>query len=201
MTSPTPPALWLASTSPRRRHLLQQAGIRFELCEPGPEYADGRGDHDHGETGVPHLLAVARARRKALGAVVPAGITPVLGVDTVVDLDGDELGKPRDRDGAAAMLRRLFGREHRVHTAHCLVWPSGAVVEELATAVVAGRVPSPAELAHYLDSGDWRGKAGAYGLQDPSQSFLRRVEGADDTVVGLHLAAVQRLLAAGPGGP
>ncbi len=187
--------LFLASTSPRRRELLTQAGIRFALCEPGPEYADGGTDHSHGETGEPAALAMARARRKALGAKADDPRIPVLGVDTVVDLDGEELGKPRDRSEAERMQRRLAGRQHRVHTAHVLVSPAGRCAAELATAVVVCRVPGEAELQRYLDTGDWRGKAGAYGIQDSGQAFLSLAEGSFDTVVGLHLDAVRRLLA------
>ncbi|MBX3461982.1 MAG: Maf-like protein [Planctomycetes bacterium] len=192
------PVLQLASTSPRRRSLLQAAGIPFVLCEPGPEL-----DHLPPRAGVtPRDLARERARRKALGAAAPASGLPVLGVDTVVDLDGVELGKPRDRDEAAAMLHRLIGRRHAVHTAHCLVAPGGdAFAEEIASATVTCRTPGAAEIAAYLASGDWHGKAGAYGLQDPTQSFLCLAEGAFDTVVGLHVPAVLRLLAAATGRP
>jgi septum formation protein len=193
--------LYLASTSPRRRELLTAAGVRFALCEPGPEYACGGTDHTHREVGEPADLAIGRARRKALGASVPDPSVPVLGVDTVVDLDGQELGKPRDRAEAERMQRRLAGRDHRVHTAHALVDPaSGRVVEELASAVVACRCPDEAELARYLDSGEWRGKAGSYGIQDGSQTFLRLTAGSFDTVVGLHVDAVRRLLARLRGG-
>jgi septum formation protein len=186
------PGLYLASTSPRRRMLLEQAGLPFELCEPGPEL-----DHVPAPPGtLPSQLAVDRARRKALGAVCLEPRVPVLGVDTVVELDGGELGKPRDRVEAESMLRQLSDRTHRVHTAHCLVVPaSGVVHEELASARVACGAPPAAELQRYLDSNDWVGKAGAYGIQDPTQGFLRVVEGEFDTVMGLHVAAVQRLLA------
>ncbi|HLQ37090.1 MAG TPA: Maf family protein, partial [Planctomycetota bacterium] len=163
-------------------------GIAFALVEPGPEPL---------ASGAPEELARQRAHSKAVRALLPAGaVAPVLGVDTVVDVDGRELGKPKDRAEASAMLLQLLSRSHRVHTAHVLVAPgSGRIVEELATAEVAGRAASAGELAGYLDSGDWRGKAGAYGLQDRTQQFLRLQSGAFDTVVGLHVAAVRRLLA------
>lgn len=185
--------LRLASTSPRRRHLLTAAGIAFELCEPGEEDVAG-------ETGAPAELALARARRKARGARVAEGSVPVLGVDTVVDLDGRELGKAASVDAARAMLTALAGRQHRVHTAHCLWWPDrGHDADETASAVVRCRQPSPAELSRYLESGQWRGKAGSYGIQDEAQTFLELAGGAFDTVVGLHVAAVRRLLARGAG--
>ena len=121
----TPPFdLWLASTSPRRRVLLERTGIRFALCEPGPEYGPGEGGEHESKDGDPAAHAIKRARLKALGAKVPDAAIAVLGVDTVVDLDGTEPGKARDRDAAARMLRLLFGRSHRVHTAHCLSLPA-----------------------------------------------------------------------------
>lgn len=182
------PSLALASTSPRRSALLREAGIEFVLAEPGPEPES---------SGPPERLARERARSKAMHATRPAGcVAPLLGVDTVVDLDGVELPKPRDRGEADAMLRRLAGRAHRVHTAHCLYDPdSGRVVEAMASATVACNQVLESELAAYLDSGDWRGKAGAYGIQDGSQSFLRIVRGPFDAVVGLHVDSVRRLLA------
>lgn len=188
--------LQLASTSPRRRELLVNAGLRFVLCEPGPEYAAGEGDEHGSAPGAPELHALQRATRKGEGAVVAIAATPVLAVDTVVDLDGRELGKPRDRGDAERMLRALAGRVHRVHTAHWLGWPGRAPgITRLCTAEVACGQPDAAELAHYLASEQWRGKAGSYGVQDAAQSFFRVVDGSIDTVVGLHVAAVRELLA------
>jgi nucleoside triphosphate pyrophosphatase len=183
------PSLVLASSSPRRSALLSAAGIAFVLGKPGPEPTGA---------GTPIELAVLRARAKAVHAELPAGVSvPVLGVDTVVDVDGRELGKPRDRGDAAVMLRQLCGRMHRVHTAHCLFDPgSGVRREEVATATVACRAATAAEIDAWLDRDEWRGKAGAYGIQDDSQSMVRLTSGAFDTVVGLHVDAVRRLLRA-----
>jgi septum formation protein len=192
-----PIRLQLASTSPRRQELLRAAGIPFELCAPGAEYAGGGEIEPSFEHGDPATLARERAVRKASGAVPRDGSAPVLAVDTVVDLDGHELGKPRDRAEAERMLRRLAGRRHLVHTAHCLRVPAtGWERNALATAVVACRQPTAGELRVYLDSGDWRGKAGAYGIQDPSQGFLSVLEGSFDTVMGMHVASVVELLRA-----
>lgn len=188
------PLLLLASTSPRRSALLSAAGLAFECCEPGPEYHDG--GHEHAtESGAPRQLAIERARRKATGAVVVRPDLPILAVDTVVDLDGEEVSKAADRAAAERLLRQLAGRRHRVHTAHCLWSPALLQIEELcATAVVACRAPSEAELQRYLDSEQWRGKAGAYGIQDPAQDLFELVEGALDTVIGLHVPHVRTLL-------
>lgn len=183
--------LRLASTSPRRRALLEQAGLPFVLVAPGAESGGGRD---------PAAAALARARSKALGAAAVDGL--VLAVDTVVEVDGEELGKPEDRGAAAAMLRRLAGRRHRVYTAHVLRrLPDGATFEEIAVADVAFAPLTDAALEAFLDSGAWRGKAGAYGLQDEAAGFAELVSGARDTVVGLHVAAVRRLLQAGEAMP
>ena len=93
------------------------------------------------------------------------------------------------------MLRSLLGRSHKVFTAHCLWDPrSGQAHEELAQATVIGRAAAADEVLAYLGSGKWQGKAGGYGIQDEEQSFLEVLEGAFDTVVGLHVPAVRRLL-------
>lgn len=191
--------LYLASQSPRRRDLLARAGLRFETCAPGAEYLGDAHEHDS-ERGEPRQLAVERARRKAAGARVADAAVPVLAVDTVVDLDGVELGKAVDRDAAARLLARLAGRVHRVHTAHCL--RRGEVqLERVCTSLVACRAPGADELRRYIDSEQWRGKAGAYGIQDDAQGFLTLQEGAFDTVVGLHVDAVRDLLRACGGAP
>jgi septum formation protein len=182
-----PMRILLASTSPRRSDLLARAGIAFARCEPGPEPA---------ADGTPEQRAVARARSKAQFAAAGDSLLPRLGVDTVVDVDGRELGKPADSREAAAMLQHLRGRRHLVHTAHCLVDPrSGRVHEALATSTVECAGFDAAALARYLDGLEWRGKAGSYGIQDRTQDFLQVVDGAYDTVVGLHVPAVRRLLA------
>lgn len=179
--------LVLASSSPRRSALLRAAGIGFVLGEPGVE---------PDEPGLPLRVVVERALAKARGAVAPRGVSlPILAVDTVVELDGAELPKARDRAEAEQFLRRLAGRQHHVHTAHVLRDArSDREAVRTTSAVVACAAPDERELARYLDSGEWRGKAGAYGIQDGSQSFVRLVEGAFDTVVGLHVPAVVAML-------
>lgn len=190
--------LYLASKSPRRAALLTEAGIRFELCEPGQEYVGGASEHDS-EAGDPRALCAERARRKARGAAGAGLRAPVLAVDTVVDLGGRELGKADGREAAGAMLRRLSGMTHAVHTAHCLV-AGGRELEATISAAVRCEPVSEARIAAYLDSGQWRGKAGAYGIQDDAQDFLELEDGPYDSVVGLHVEAVLQLLSTATGG-
>jgi len=180
--------LLLASTSPRRSELLTRAGIPFVLTQPGDEPAGA---------GTPLELAVQRARAKAEGAPSAAGAEDVLvlGVDTVVDVDGVEFGKARDEDHAREILQAMSGRRHGVHTGHCLVRArDGSRFEEVCSAEVDCE-PWGAAMERYAASGEWRGKAGGYGIQDPGCTFAALVSGALDTVVGLNVAAVRRLLA------
>ncbi|MEZ5965877.1 MAG: Maf family protein [Planctomycetota bacterium] len=195
--------LYLASTSPRRSDLLRRAGYVFDCVPPGVEPAD---------PGAPASVAAERARAKCLGARVPATAPAglVLGVDTVVDLDGRELGKPRDRADARSMLMALAGAEHTVHTAHCLRWhPVGAggsaeVFERTSAARVRIRSLAAGEVEAYLDTGDWRDKAGGYGIQSMTGSFCTLLSGHEGTVIGLDveaLAALCRQAASGPAPP
>lgn len=182
------PVLYLASTSPRRQQLLAAAGIPFRLHSPGPETAG---------TGAPADQAAARARSKALTAVRPAGPGSLLAVDTVVALGGVVLGKPRDRAEAEAMLRQLCGQTHAVHTAHCLLdLGSGAIAEAVTTSLVRCRPLTDEDIVGYLATGDWRDKAGAYGIQGAAGDFMELVAGDVDTVIGLSVAAMLDLLAA-----
>jgi septum formation protein len=183
--------LYLASTSPRRSALLRDAGIAFSPVEPGEEPS---------EPGVPVALARTRALEKALGAKINPSAAPglVLGVDTVVDLGGAELGKPRDAEHAAVMMARLAGREHRVHTGIALIdWPSRDVVAaEVETAVVAFDPLDEEAIARHVALGLHAGKAGAYGIQDPpTAAFARVVRGETDTVIGLPVGRLRALLA------
>ncbi|MGA1523868.1 MAG: Maf family protein [Planctomycetota bacterium] len=185
--------LYLASTSPRRSALLRAAGIDFVVVEPGSEPT---------ESGVPATIARDRAIAKARGATLGPGAVPgvVLGVDTVVDLDGQELGKPRNAEHARSMLARLAGRDHRVHTGVALVaWPSReVVVSDVATALVRFAPLDDQRLDAHVALGLHAGKAGAYGIQDPpTAAFARVLEGELDTVIGLpvdllcaHLSAL-----------
>lgn len=192
------PVLYLASTSPRRRILLSSAGIDHLVIAPGPEPVGA---------GTPRERAAGRARAKA---VVAPDAMPVLGepvlilaADTVVALDGQEFGKPGHRAEAATMLRALSGREHSVFTAICLrrvdasadTAAPDAEWRDLAVARVRCDPLTRAQLEAYLDSGEWQGKAGAYGIQGEAAQFMHLCAGALDTVIGLPIDLLRRLLA------
>jgi septum formation protein len=135
----------------------------------------------------------------ARGKVEHAQASPhlTIGADTVVDLDGRTLGKPRDDDEARAMLGELSGRSHQVHTAFALRDPAGrvAAVEAVSTRVRFA-VLDAATIAAYVASGDGRDKAGSYGIQGFAATLVERIDGDYFTVVGFPLAAFARALPA-----
>jgi septum formation protein len=158
----------LASTSPQRRAILEQLRIPFRVVAPVYE-----------EVGVdPVEHAVGKARS------VDGGGAPVLGVDTVVVLDGDVLGKPTDADDAASMLGRLSGRTHEVVSGLCLRTEDWEESGRAVTAVTF-RELTRGEIADYVAAGEWQGRAGAYAIQGYGASLVERIEGDYLNVVGL----------------
>ena len=151
-----------------------------------------------GEQPSAYARRVAAAKAQAVAARAPGRW--VLAADTVVEVDGDILGKPDGAAGAQAMLGRLSGRTHRVVTAFALHAPAGApVVREVATEV-AFRAIDGDEIAAYLRSGEWRDKAGAYAAQGIAGAFVASLRGSFSNVVGLPLCEVIEELARA-GGP
>jgi septum formation protein len=193
--------LVLASGSPRRAELLARLGVTPELrpvdVDETPREGEGAGD----------LVTRLAATKVAAGLRRGRGDGEVvLAADTVVVLDERVLGKPRDRDDAAAMLTTLSGRTHQVVTGVAVQrGPIGAATR-VATHVTF-RELSPTEVAWYLATGEPDDKAGAYGLQGAGAALVARVEGSDTNVIGLPLAETVALLRdvgvdllAGPGG-
>ena len=177
-----PVQLFLASQSPRRRELLTQLGLRFEvLAVDVPEH---RAD---GEPAAQYVSRVAREKAGA-GLLQLGGIDGalVLGADTEVVVDGEVFGKPVDADAATSMLSRLSGRSHEVHST---VWGVAAGREEHATSVsqVTFAELSSAEIAAYVATGEPFGKAGAYAIQGHAAAFISHLEGSYSGVMGLPL--------------
>ena len=181
--------LILASASPRRRELLQQAGFAFDVRAPSVD-----------EVPLPSETAEAFARRAArdkaldVAAAAPSD-SLVLGADTVVVTDNEILGKPADAPDAARMIHLLSGVTHRVITGVCVV-RAPARVEALAheTTFVTFSVLDEQEIASYVASGEPFDKAGAYGIQGLASKFVTRIEGCYFNVVGLPVALVYDLL-------
>lgn len=179
----------LCSASPRRSALLEAAGIPFER---GP--APGVDETPPPGLG-PRAVAQALAETKARAAAARAPGRLVLAADTVVALGGDLLGKPRDGDDAQAMLRRLAGRVHEVFTGVAVARGTWLRSEVAAAAVVVDALDDAAIRA-YVATGEPLDKAGGYALQGRAAAFMRLTAGSPDTVVGLPIAVVRRLLAA-----
>ncbi|HVJ80767.1 MAG TPA: Maf family protein [Planctomycetia bacterium] len=186
-----PFAFVLASSSPRRRELLTQAGYQFEVVPcPEPE-PDPRSFHD-----VASFVQHAAHRKAAwVAGRAPATSRWILGADTVAEYGGEVLGKPSDRADAERILRKLQGTEHQTWTGLCLLSPEKGVALLAAemTVVHFRRVPEPA-LAAYLDGGAWQGKAGAYGIQDHDDPFVERFIGSHSNVVGMPLERLAILM-------
>jgi septum formation protein len=171
-------ALILASTSPQRRAILAQLGIPFEAVVPAYEE---RPDGDPAE----HAAGKARS--------VDGGERPVLGVDTVVLCEEQQLGKPADFGDAERMLDLLSGRTHEVVSGLCLRTPGWEELHRETTRVTF-RELTPRDLGHYLASGEWEGRAGGYAIQGLGASLVECVEGDYLNVVGLPGALLVRLL-------
>jgi len=182
----THPRVVLASASPRRRELLALVGIEHDVrpANIDESYLPGETPREHAER---------LAREKASALELPDAVT--IGSDTIVVVDGDVLGKPRDREHAQAMLRRLSGRSHVVMTAVAVRW-QGNLVSGLEEVGVTFRALTDDEIDRYISTGEPMDKAGAYGIQGYGATIVERVEGDYFAVMGLALNLLVRLLRA-----
>jgi septum formation protein len=187
MAIPTVAPLILASASPRRRELLRSVGVPFDVIP-----SDVPEDPLSGEQCDAFARRVARDKAVEVARRRPGAF--VLGADTVVVVDGDLLGKPRDRADAHRMLTLLSGRAHRVLTAVALVDPAGEIDEILVETEVEMRPLSREEIEAYVDSSEPYDKAGAYAAQGGAARFVRDVRGSYSNVIGLPLDEVEALL-------
>jgi septum formation protein len=180
-------ALYLASGSPRRRELLEQIGVRFEIVA-APVDETPLAHEDPGAYVERLALAKARAGRRQTPR---PGV--VLGADTAVVLDGRILGKPLDRDDALATLAALSAREHEVITAVALVGEGREVVRSVRSRVSL-RAIGVAEAEAYWASGEPQDKAGGYAIQGLAAIFVQGLNGSYSAVVGLPLSETAQLL-------
>ncbi|MEZ5871661.1 MAG: Maf-like protein [Nitratireductor sp.] len=190
----TRPQLVLASGSPRRLQLLQQAGIEPDQLSP----VDADETPQKGE--APRSLAKRLAREKAELALRNAARSPelqnsfILTADTVVALGRRVLPKAEMMDQASMCLRLLSGRSHRVYTGVTLVTPKGVMRHRLVESRVRFKRLSREEMEAYLASGEWRGKAGGYAIQGLAGSFVVKLIGSYTNVMGLPLYETVSLL-------
>lgn len=183
--------LILASASPRRRDLLEHAGVDFEVRPADlPELGQP------GES--PRACAERLAGEKALAVAGQIGPRPprlVLAADTLVVLDGEALGKPRDAENAVALLSRLVGRRHVVVTAVALVSTDALRVRRTTVeSAVVMRAADESELRAYVARGESLDKAGAYAAQGEGRRLIERIEGSETNVIGLPMDETLALL-------
>lgn len=192
--------IYLASKSPRRRELLRQIGVQFDvLTFRGGERGE---DPDVDETPIPGEAVEHYVERLAL-TKADAGVRrihwrkmlrrPVLAADTTLELDGEIIGKPVDAADAQAILRRLSGRSHRVLTA-LAVSDGQRTRSRLAVSTVKFRELSDSEIRLYVASGEPMDKAGAYGIQGKAAIFIEEIHGSYSGIMGLPLFETAQLL-------
>lgn len=190
--------IYLASASPRRRELLKQIGVRFEvlLLRAHPSRTDVDETPLAGENPRDYVLRLARIKAEVGNRAfrtrhLPA--YPVLAADTTVTLDGDIIGKPADRAEAESILARLAGRRHEVLTAVAMAFDSEVDVT-LSISSVQFAPLSAQTIKHYVASGESHDKAGAYAIQGAAATFIARIEGSYSGVMGLPLYETSQLL-------
>lgn len=183
-------SLVLASSSPRRKKLLAEAGLSFEIEKP--TY-----DERHLRLSSPEIYTMQLAYQKAMSVKDKRPEDIVVAVDTVVVSEGKILGKPKDRAEAEAMLSALRGRVHEVISAYCILGEEKYVDYDLSR--VRFEDFSDEQMKAYLDKNTYMDKAGAYGVQEIDE-FKITVEGAMDTVIGMHVDSVVKRLEGGGDG-
>lgn len=193
------PRIYLASRSPRRRELLTQIGVRFDLLLFRTEPREDEEVNESwlaDETPEAYVQRVARAKA-AFGVSLlsqrPLVVRPVLAADTTLDLDGEIIGKPRDEADAEKILGKLSGRGHRVLTA-IAVGQGDRLEHRLSVSEVHFRSLAADEIRHYVRSGEPMDKAGAYGIQGRAAAFIEEIHGSHSGIVGLPLCETALLL-------
>ncbi len=184
-----PQPLILASASPRRARLLRDAGYEFEVVAASAPEPVERDD-----SRPPRQRAEALAYFKARGVAATHPGATLLGADTLVELDGEAIGKARDAEDARGILSRLSGSRHHVITGVAIVDSCGArrLIRHDVTEIQM-RPMSPDDIEAYIHSGEWRDKAGAYAIQETGDRQIERITGSWSNVVGLPMELLERM--------
>lgn len=193
------PRIYLASQSPRRRELLKQIGVNFEMLllrsDPRRNIAVDETSHA-GETPEKYVRRVSQAKAEAGYAALRFRNLPpfpVLAADTIISLDGHIFGKPDTAEQAAAMLRQLSGREHQVLSAVAIVMDEHVEVA-VSTSTVRFATLSEDRIRRYLHTREYTNKAGGYAIQGQAGAFIEHLSGSYSGVMGLPLFETVQLL-------
>jgi septum formation protein len=180
----------LASASPRRRQLLKQAGYKFKVV---PSNIDESAFPTKGLSAREYAERLALEKAKKVAEKFPECL--VISADTVVDFQGEIVGKPADAKEAEQIVRKLFSAPHKVITGVAIVRLSdGIEIKDSDTTIVCPKKLTEEQIAQHIKSGSWRNKAGAYAIQEKGDKFVERIEGSLTNVMGLPMELLQRLL-------
>jgi len=190
MTKKKDPNLILASASPRRKALLTEAGYDFEIVVSDVDESGFEKDNVS-----PAELAAELAFAKALDVAKKNPESLVIGADTVVDFEGQMIGKPDDAQHARQITAKLFSKPHKVITAIAIIRLSDAVkIIESDTTVVYPRKMTAAQMDQHIEGNSWQGKAGAYAIQETGDEFVEKLDGSLTNVMGMPMELLSRLL-------
>ena len=191
--------IYLASQSPRRRELLKQIGIHYDMLllrsDPRRKVGVDETPHD-GEVPLDYVQRICRDKARAAWETLilrNLPLLPVLAADTTVALDGKIIGKPDDNEHAAEILRMLSGTRHQVLTAVAVAFEDRLEMRLSATAITFDTL-SEERIRRYLLTGEAHDKAGAYGIQGHAGAFVKHIEGSYTGVMGLPLYETVELL-------
>jgi len=180
----------LASTSPRRRRLLTEAGYTFTSVTPE---IDESTFPVEGYKACEYAKRLALAKARSVAAKYPDSF--VIGADTVVDFAGEIIGKPTDAREAEQITKRLFSRPHKVITGVAIVRLSdGTELCESDTTTVYPKKLTAQQIAEHIGSGSWQDKAGAYAIKETGDAFIERIDGSLTNVMGLPMELLQSVL-------
>ena len=184
------PELILASESPRRRELLARAGYRFKVV---PSNIDEAAFSIGGLSPCQYAEKLALAKAGKIAGDFPDAV--VIGADTIVDSNGKIVGKAADAKEAEAIIRMLFARPHYVITGLAILWINKniRIVESVSTTVYPKKL-SEEQIAQYIKSNLWKGKAGAYGIQETAEEFVERIDGSLTNVMGFPMERLMEIL-------
>jgi septum formation protein len=191
----------LASASPRRRQLLAEAGYKFTVVPPD---IDESAFLTEAIDPCEYAKRLALAKAKSVAQKHPASLAKdgtsrqdciVIGADTVVDFNGQIIGKPNDAKEAKEITRKLFSAPHKVITAVAIVRLNDGteIVESDSTTIYPKKITDK-QIAEHIKSGSWQNKAGAYAIKETDDEFIERIEGSLTNVMGLPMELLSRLL-------